>query len=251
MVIKSKSKNTLSQAVSQIVNVRIGDIPKKKKKRKKRAIKKKAQPYSGLGAGSITQLYPPRVIYATADQSQLEQQKFQTDELKTMLKLTQGELTNVKQNLLEYNPTPPVLKEDPTPTLDDAISGKSMDFSDASTMTRIPPPLPQKMNRSSSAPSVGKSELPRPLIQPQNKPNPLESISSKASQELTGFKTTELSPQEEIPNLKKMNVTKLKELGKQQGIKKVNQYNKKNKDQLADLIMEKMKTQQIIKKVDL
>ena len=173
MVIKSKSKNTLSQAVSQIVNVRIGDIPKKKKKRKKRAIKKKPQPYSGLGAGSITQLYPPRVIYATADQSQLEQQKFQTDELKTMLKLTQGELTNVKQNLLEYNPTPPVLKEDPTPTLDDAISGKSMDFSDASTMTRIPPPLPQKMNRSSSAPSVGKSELPSPLLQPQNKPNPL------------------------------------------------------------------------------
>tara|TARA_R110000782_G_scaffold247489_1_gene334265 strand:- start:218 stop:967 length:750 start_codon:yes stop_codon:yes gene_type:complete len=175
MVIKSKSKNTLSQAVSQIVNVRIGDIPKKKKKRKKRAIKKKASPYSGLGAGSITQLYPPRVIYATADQSQLEQQKFQTDELKTMLKLTQGELTNVKQNLLEYNPSPPVLKEDPIPTLDDEISGKSMDFSDASTMTRIPPPLPQKMNRSSSAPSVGKSSLPIPLLQPQNKPNPLTS----------------------------------------------------------------------------
>ena len=173
MVIKSKSKNTLSQAVSQIVNVRIGDIPKKKKKRKKRAIKKKPQPYSGLGAGSITQLYPPRVIYATADQSQLEQQKFQTDELKTMLKLTQGELTNVKQNLLEYNPTPTVGKEDSIPTLDDEISGKSMDFSDASTMTRIPPPLPQKMNRSSSAPSVGKSELPSPLLQPQNKPNPL------------------------------------------------------------------------------
>jgi len=243
MVVKSASKTSLNNKVSQIVNVRIGDTPKKKKKRKRR-VKKVS---TTLGQGSIAPLFAPRVIYATPDQSQIEQQKFQTKELESMLKLTQGELTNVKQQLLEYKPAPPVIKDVPKESLEDAkstITGKSFDFSDVPTIPektipekKIPPPVP--MRRSTSAPSVKTEEKKEPLLEPLPKPSIAESIQS---QDLGGFKTAVVQ-KPKTENVRTLNMTALKKKGQQLGIAGANsgKYSKKNRELLETLILDKMK----------
>lgn len=238
MVVKSVSKTSLNNKVSQIVNVRIGDTPKKKKRRKRRVKKK----LTGLGQGTIAPLFAPRIIYGTPDQSQIEQQKFQTKELESMLKLTQGELTNVKQQLLEYKPTPPVIKDEPRDTLDDVRStktGKSFDFSDVPTIPqkKIPPPVP--MRRSSSAPSVKTEEKKEPLLEPLPKPSIAESIQS---QDLGGFKTPVIQ-KSKTEDVSRMKMTSLKKKGQELGIPGATggKYSKKNRELLENLILDKMK----------
>lgn len=240
MVVKSASKTSLNNKVSQIVNVRIGDTPKKKKKRKRRV--KKKSPFTGLGQGTIAPLFAPRVIYGTPDQSQIEQQKFQTKELESMLKLTQGELTNVKQQLLEYKPAPPVIKEETKESLDDvksSVTGKSFDFSDVPTIPqkKIPPPVP--MRRSTSAPSVKTEEKKEPLLEPLPKPSIAESIQS---QDLGGFKTAVIQ-KSKTEDVSRMKMNTLKKKAQELGIPGATggKYSKKNRELLENLILDKMK----------
>lgn len=116
------------------ININISDKtkPKKKKKGKRKATKRKGMVLAP-NFGSVAPIFPA-YSFGTAERSKQEEEQFKTKEL---LLLTQGELKETKQKLLEYKPVPSVGRSQAPKT----IQGKSVDFSEAETIPTAPPLL--------------------------------------------------------------------------------------------------------------
>lgn len=123
------------------ININISDKTKPKKKKRRKATKRKGT-ILAPNFGSVAPIFPA-YSFGTAERSKQEEEQFKTKEL---LLLTQGELKETKQKLLEYKPVPSVGRSQAPKTI---LSGSTRDLS----KDAIPDP-PPPLTRQSSAEAI-------------------------------------------------------------------------------------------------
>ncbi len=137
MVVRKKTLGEVN------ININISDKtkPKKKKKGKRKATKRKGM-ILAPNFGSVAPIFPA-YSFGTAERSKQEEEQFKTKEL---LLLTQGELKETKQKLLEYKPVPSVGRSQAPKTI---LSGSTRDLS-KDAIPEAPPLIRQASEQSVS-----------------------------------------------------------------------------------------------------
>ena len=115
MVVRKKTLGEVN------ININISDKTKPKKKKRRKATKRKGM-ILAPNFGSVAPIFPA-YSFGTAERSKQEEEQFKTKEL---LLLTQGELKDTRQKLLEYKPVPSVGRSQAPKTI---LSGSTRDLS--------------------------------------------------------------------------------------------------------------------------